>query len=1074
MTKSATNPIPHPRGVPILGNALSVDAEAPLQSLMELAREHGPIFRMDFGRTTSYVVSGTDLVEELCDESRFDKAVRGVLRRLRVLAGDGLFTADTDAPNWDRAHNILMPAFSQQSMTAYLPMMIDIADQLVLKWERLNDEDEVDVVHDMTGLALDTIGLCGFGYRFNSFYREEFHPFIDALTRTLETCSQRRGVPFEKLAMRGRIKQLDDDVSLMSDLVDDIIRKRRRDPAGAGDDLLGRMLSGVDRRSGDTLSDENIRYQIITFLIAGHETTSGLLSFALYYLSKKPDTLARAREEVDRVLGHDVSVPPTAQQIGQLDVVRAILMEALRLWPTAPVFSLYPYQDEMLAGRYPIEKGSLITVLSLMLHRDPAVWGDDPESFDPDRFTREAEASRPPAAYKPFGNGQRACIGRQFALQEAILVLGMIIQRFDLLDHTNYELKIKETGSIKPEGFRLRVRRRSEVVRSQLVAAPDVMQEDVAEEDDHSLPAAAQQPQHGTPLFVLYGSNLGSTETLAREIAQSGTLHGFETTLAPLDDYAGRLPTQGAVIIASASYNGQPPDNAASFVEALENGEDGSAEGVSYTVLGCGNRDWASTFQEVPRYIDDRLAALGASRILDRCEADAREDVTAQFQPWFEGLWPALSSALNLDLEPVAPEEAQPLFRVEVVRGLVANPVANRTEAVPMTVLANEELQSATSGRSTRHIEVGLPEGISYQPGDHLCVVPVNRPSVVARAMNHFGFDDSSHIRIIATGGRKSPFPSDAAVSVRRIADLYGELQTVARRKDIALMAAHTQCPNTRSELEELAKVAGAGEADRYRSEVFLKHKSALDLLEEFPACELPFAAYLEMIPWLSPRYYSISSSPKATPDRCSITVGVVEGPARSGHGIYEGVCSKYLAEARIGDLVHAVIKEPSSPFRLPEDPKRPILMIGPGTGLAPFRGFVQERQALLQDGNEVGDALLFFGCRHPDQDYLYRDQLEEAEKQGLIRLHTAFSRLDNDRVYVQDLLRREREAVWDLLERDAVIYVCGDGAAMEPDVKRALVRLYGEERDVSHEEAEAWMESLVDSGRYVLDVWAG
>ena len=1069
MAKTAsTSPIPHPRGVPILGNALSVDAEAPLQSLMELAREHGPIFRMDFGRTTSYVVSGADLVEELCDEARFDKAVRGVLRRLRVLAGDGLFTADTDAPNWGRAHNILMPAFGQQAMTAYLPMMIDIADQLMLKWERLNDGDEVDVVRDMTGLALDTIGLCGFGYRFNSFYRERFHPFIDALTRTLETCSQRRGVPFEKLAMRGRIKQLDDDVALMSDLVDDIIRKRRRDPAGTGDDLLGRMLSGVDRRSGESLSDENIRYQIITFLIAGHETTSGLLSFALYYLSKQPEVLARAREEVDRVLAHDASLPPTAQQIGQLETVRAILMEALRLWPTAPVFSLYPYQDEVLAGRYPIEKGSLITVLSLMLHRDPTVWGDDPEGFDPDRFTREAEASRPAAAYKPFGNGQRACIGRQFALQEAVLVLGMIVQRFDLFDHANYELAIKETGSIKPEGFRLRVRRREEVTRSQLVAAAP---ESVGPVDQATIP---QRPSHGTPLFVLYGSNLGSTETLAREIAHSGDLHGFSTTLAALDDFAGRLPTEGAVIIASASYNGQPPDNAARFITALQDADETSAQGVSYAVLGCGNRDWASTFQVVPRYIDDRLEALGASRIFERCEADAREDLADQFQPWFEGLWPAVATALELDLETVAPEEAQPLFRVELVEGLVANPVANRSEAVPVPVLVNEELLSPSAGRSTRHLEVGLPEGMSYQPGDHLCVVPVNRPAVAARAMERFGFDDSSYVRIIATGGRKSPLPEDAAVSVRRLADLYGELQAVARRKDVALMAAHTRCPKTREVLEELASLAVDGEPDRYRSEVLLKRKSALDLLDEFPACELPFAAYLEMIPWLSPRYYSISSSPRAAPDRCSITVSVVGGPARSGHGVYEGVCSNYLAEARVGDQLQAVIKEPSSPFRLPDDPKRPIVMIGPGTGLAPFRGFIQERQVLRQEGVDLGDALLFFGCRHPEQDYLYRDELEEAHGQNLIRLHTAFSRLGSERVYVQDVLRNEREAVWDLLERDAVVYVCGDGAAMEPDVKRTLTRLYSEERDVAHQEAEAWMESLVESGRYVLDVWAG
>ncbi|MEQ9315484.1 MAG: cytochrome P450, partial [Henriciella sp.] len=177
-------PIPQPKAVPMLGNTLSVDASAPLQSLKQIADEQGPIFWLDMMGTPIVFVSGADLVQELCDESRFDKSVRGALRKLRVIGGDGLFTGDTKAPNWGKAHNILMPTFSQKSMHDYLPMMTDIASQLMLKWERLNSDDEIDVPSDMIRLALDTIGLCGFDYRFNSFYSETFHPFIDALSRT--------------------------------------------------------------------------------------------------------------------------------------------------------------------------------------------------------------------------------------------------------------------------------------------------------------------------------------------------------------------------------------------------------------------------------------------------------------------------------------------------------------------------------------------------------------------------------------------------------------------------------------------------------------------------------------------------------------------------------------------------------------------------------------------------------------------------------------------------------------------------------------------------------------------------
>ncbi len=1077
------HPIPNPPGKPFVGNTLSVNPDAPLQSLMDMTREHGPIFWLDMMGKPMIIASGAELVKELCDEKRFDKAVRGTLRRVRAIGGDGLFTGDTNEPNWSKAHNILLPTFSQNAMVNYLPMMIDIAQQLVLKWERLNADDEIDVVRDMTGLALDTIGVCGFDYRFNSFYRKDFHPFIDALTRTLETSMMQRGLPFEDVALRKRLDQLTKDVDFMNKLVDDIIQERRRSNVANGadnhsqKDLLNYMLAGVDKVTGESLSDENIRYQINTFLIAGHETTSGLLSFTFYFLLNNPDVLAKAYEEVDRVLGKDVNVAPSFGQIGQLDYIRAILSESLRLWPTAPAFSIYPYEDEIIGGQYPLKKNSFITILTLMLHRDKSVWGDDPETFNPDHFSREAEAARPSYAYKPFGNGQRACIGRQFAMQEAILVIAMILQRFELFDHKNYKLKVRESMSIKPEGFTMKVKLRKDITRGAMISASGDQPSERVEK------ATAQRPKHGAKLCVLFGSNLGATEEFAREIALSGELNGFETTLAPLDDFAGRLPKEGAIIIASASYNGTPPDNAIKFVEWLENAAPDEVNGVSFGVFGCGNRDWASTFQTVPRQIDEKLNALGARRIIERGEGDARDDIDGQFHQWFEGLWPKVGDALGLDVDFTTADEAGPLYEVEIAESVTANPVARQTGALPMTVVANKELQTRDgpnpSNRSTRHIEVELPEGVTYQPGDHLCVVPVNHPDLVKRIINRFGFNEESHVRVHVTGERRAPFPNDSVFSVKRLAELFGELQAVASRKDVAMLAKHTRCPDSKKKLEALSKPPAQNDAtpngdDLYRNEVFLKRKSVFDLMEEFPACELPFAVYLEMIPWLSPRFYSISSSAKHTPRQCSVTVGVVEGAARSGTGVYRGVCSSYLANARPGDVIQAVIKEPTAAFRPPASPETPIIMIGPGTGLAPFRGFIQERRFLKENGASLGPAMLFFGCRHPDHDFLYKEELEEAAASGLIELHTAFSRAGPERVYVQDVLRQQSQKVWRLLEDGAITYVCGDGAGMEPDVKRALCTLYAEEKDASFEEAQLWMEQLIKNDRYVLDVWAG
>jgi len=228
------------------------------------------------------------------------------------------------------------------------------------------------------------------------------------------------------------------------------------------------------------------------------------------------------------------------------------------------------------------------------------------------------------------------------------------------------------------------------------------------------------------------------------------------------------------------------------------------------------------------------------------------------------------------------------------------------------------------------------------------------------------------------------------------------------------------------------------------------------------------------MLSLLAPRYYSISSSPAGEASRCSVTVGVVEAPASSGHGIYRGVCSNYLARRRSGDTVHATVKETKAGFRLPDDNAVPIVMIGPGTGLAPFRGFLQERAARKAKGATLGPAMLFFGCRHPEQDFLYADELASFATDGICELHTAFSRTDGARTYVQHQVAAQKERVWQLIEQGAIVYVCGDGGKMEPDVKAALVAIYREKRGADEAAGNRWIEDMGANNRYVLDVWAG
>src|SRR4051794_40248620 len=661
------SPIPHPPKKPVVGNMLSLDTTAPVQNLARLSKELGPIFWLDMMGAPLVIVSGHDLVHELSDEKRFDKAVRGPLRRVRAIAGEGLFPADTTEPNWSKAHNILMQPFGNRAMQSYHPSMVDIAEQLVKKWERLNADEEIDVVHDMTALTLDTIGLCGFDYRFNSFYRRDYHPFVESLVRSLETIMMIRGLPLENLWMQKRRRDLAGDVDFMNKMVDEIVAERRKNADAAADkkDMLGAMMTGVDRSTGEQLDDVNIRYQINTFLIAGHETTSGLLSCTLYALLKHPDVLKKAYEEVDRVLGPDLAAKPTYQQVTQLTYITQILKEALRLWPPAPAYGISPLNDETIGGKYKLKKNTFITVLVLALHRDPSVWGPNPDAFDPENFSREAEAARPVNAWKPFGNGQRACIGRGFAMHEAALAIGMILQRFKLIDVNRYQMHLKETLTIKPDGFKIKVRPRNERERGSYSGVGTAT---VAASSAAPTPSARTRPGHNTPLLVLYGSNLGTAEELATRVADLAEVNGFATKLAALDDYVGKLPEQGGVLIFCASYNGAPPDNATQFLKWIGSGlpKDAFAK-VRYAVFGCGNSDWAATYQSVPRLLDEQLAAHGAHSVYMRGEGDARSDLDGDFESWFAKLAPLATKEFGVDSSFARSADDAPLYSIEPV-----------------------------------------------------------------------------------------------------------------------------------------------------------------------------------------------------------------------------------------------------------------------------------------------------------------------------------------------------------------------------------------------------------------------
>lgn len=441
--------LPHPpRRVPVLGDVLGISPDILTQPSGELAGL-GPVFEFRFLGARYVVAAGADAVAELNDEARFCKHVGPDIDALRLLGGDGLFTAYNDEPNWQSAHDVLMPAFSQQAMRRYHSIMFDVADELVARWdERAATGEVVDVSADTTRVTLETIGRCAAGHPFGCFASEEVHPFVEHMVAGLKG-SDRVGVLREtflpKYVARRAERPVRHHAAKMHALADEIIAERVRAGLGHHDDLLELMLAS-------DLDQANIRYQLINFLVAGHETTSGALSFALYFLSQYPDAAERVRAEVAEVWGDEER--PGFELIAKLRYARRVFDEALRLQPTVPGYYRAAREDTVLAGVHPMRKGDWVLTLLSGLHRDPR-WGDDPDAFDPDRFEPERVRARPAGLYKPFGTGPRSCIGRQFALHEAVLLLAVLLRRYELVADPDYRLQVTQRLTLLPKDFHL-------------------------------------------------------------------------------------------------------------------------------------------------------------------------------------------------------------------------------------------------------------------------------------------------------------------------------------------------------------------------------------------------------------------------------------------------------------------------------------------------------------------------------------------------------------------------------------------------------------------------------------------
>lgn len=539
----------------------------------------------------------------------------------------------------------------------------------------------------------------------------------------------------------------------------------------------------------------------------------------------------------------------------------------------------------------------------------------------------------------------------------------------------------------------------------------------------------------GERLTIVYGSQTGNARRIAEQLAARSESAGLPVRLLRADAYPQHELTQERylVLVISTQGEGEPPDDARGFIEFVAGRRAPKLPSLQFAVLGLGDSSYPQ-FCAIGRQIDARLAELGGSRFAPLGEADV--DVETVATPWSDK---ALEQARDVL------KTAVPSARVTPLHAVSNRSIHTREQPFAASVLANQRIVARDSEREVRHIELSLEgSGLQYAPGDALGVWPRN-PSVLVEqwlaALQLDGTLDLMH------EGRTLPLT-----------------QWLSREREITrLNRAFIAALAVTSGHDELKRVLRPEQAADFAT--LLASEQPIDLLRRYPAAWRAEALVAALRP-LTPRLYSIASSPKLVGDEAHLTVAMVDYEA---HGsLHWGAASAFLAAADEDSKVPVFI-ESNERFRLPTDSSRDIIMIGPGTGVAPFRAFVQERQ----ESGASGHNWLFFGNRHFTQDFLYQVEWQTALKHGALhRLDLAFSRDHTQKIYVQDRLRERGAELFAWLQNGAHLYVCGDSAHMAKDVHAALIDVIATHGKQPHDDAKAWLNELLQQGRYSRDVY--
>ncbi|KAF6720870.1 NADPH--cytochrome P450 reductase [Oryzias melastigma] len=600
----------------------------------------------------------------------------------------------------------------------------------------------------------------------------------------------------------------------------------------------------------------------------------------------------------------------------------------------------------------------------------------------------------------------------------------------------------------------------------------------------------------GKNIIVFYGSQTGTAEEFANRLSKDAQRYGMKGMAADPEEYSmGELARMSEIenslaIFCMATYGeGDPTDNAQDFYDWLQENDDEDLSGLNYTVFALGNKTYEH-YNAMGKYVDKRLEELGAKRIFDLGLGDDDSNLEEDFVSWREQFWPAVCE--HFGVEASGDELSIRQYELKVHNDLNMNKVftgeigrlksfevqkppfdAKNPFLAPVTV--NRRLNKA-GDRHLMHLELDITGSkIRYESGDHVAVFPTNDSALVNRLGEILGVDLDVVIslnNLDEESNKKHPFP--CPTTYRTALTHYLDITNPPRTNVLYELAQYASDPKDQENMRKMASSSPEGKA-LYQTWVLDSCRNILAILEDMPSLKPPVDHLCELLPRLQARYYSIASSSKVHPNSIHICAVVVEYSTKTGR-VNKGVATNWLKNKLVNghkSTVPMFIRK--SQFRLPFKATNPVIMIGPGTGIAPFMGFVQERGWLKEQGKEVGETVLYFGCRHKNEDFIYQEELEEAEKSGVLtQLNVAFSRDQDHKVYVQHLLKKNKEHVWKLIHTDnAHLYVCGDARNMAKDVQTALYEIAEEMEGMTRTQATDYIKKLMTKGRYSQDVWS-